>query len=135
MAALHHDASLPHRRPRLTVPSRNSRPAASVKKIEPAKKTALSAPGPTSCAKPGNGPMKKHAARPRIRRRSSAPRPAGWPAAGPTPARDLSGPHLEHGVDVTAALEAGYSKSAEPRRRAGPRGPPPARGRTRSPAG
>jgi hypothetical protein len=30
-----------------------------VKKIEPTKKTIPSAPDPTSCSNPGNGPMKK----------------------------------------------------------------------------
>jgi len=61
IAALHQDGSAPQRLPRLSVASRTSRPAASVKKIEPAKKTTPSAPGPTSCTKPGNGPMKKQA--------------------------------------------------------------------------
>jgi hypothetical protein len=32
-----------------------------VKKIEPTKKTIPSAPEPTSCSKPGKGPMRKHA--------------------------------------------------------------------------
>ena len=31
-----------------------------MKKIEPAKKTTPSAPGPTNWTNPGNGPMKKH---------------------------------------------------------------------------
>src|SRR5512132_1957655 len=34
--------------------------AADVKKIEPTKKTIPSAPEPTSCSKPGNGPTNKH---------------------------------------------------------------------------
>ena len=34
--------------------------AADVKKIEPTKKTIPSAPEPTSCSKPGNGPTRKH---------------------------------------------------------------------------
>src|SRR5262245_20061055 len=34
--------------------------AAEVKKIEPTKKTSPSAPEPTSCSNPGNGPTKKH---------------------------------------------------------------------------
>jgi hypothetical protein len=32
-----------------------------VKNTEPAKKTTPSAPAPTSCTNPGNGPMKKQA--------------------------------------------------------------------------
>ena len=59
IAALHQPASLV-RGPgtRLDV-CQSSVPAAAVKKIEPTKKTAASAPSPTSWAKPGNGPTKK----------------------------------------------------------------------------
>ena len=44
----------------LTV-SRYCSAAAEVKKSEPAKNTAASAPAPTSCTKPGNGPIAKQA--------------------------------------------------------------------------
>ena len=53
--ALHHDGSAPKRRPRLSVPSRTSRPPASVKKIEPAKKTTPSAPWADELHQPGEG--------------------------------------------------------------------------------
>ena len=91
--ALHQDGSSPKRRPRATVASRSSSVAASVKKIEPAKKTTASAPTPTSSTKPGKGPMKKHSeptAKPSAIARSQATLVAGrgpiasaWPITGP----------------------------------------------------
>lgn len=59
-AALHHEASA-NRRSSLSVVSRSSKPAASVKNTEPAKNTTPSAPWPTSWTTPGKGPMKKQA--------------------------------------------------------------------------
>ena len=50
-----------------------------VKKIEPAKNTAPSAPGPTSCTNPGNGATTKHTdptAKPMAIHRSQAARVA-----------------------------------------------------------
>src|SRR5829696_2785863 len=91
--ALHQEGSLPQRCPRLTVPSRSSRPAATVKKTEPVKKTAPSAPAPTSSMNPGNGPTTKHAdpiAKPAEIARSHALRVSGrgaklsaWPITDP----------------------------------------------------
>src|SRR5215208_5686626 len=93
VAALHQDGSAPHRRPRLSVASLSSRPAASVKKIEPAKKTTPSAPGPTRSTNPGNGPTKKHtdpAAKPTG---SSDPTWREQPGGAPEGARDRSRSH------------------------------------------
>ena len=79
-AALHQDG-FDAQRPRRSVASRSSSPAASVKNTEPAKKTTPSAPAPTSWTKPGNGPMKKHAepiAKPIAIQRSQTT-PVDWP--------------------------------------------------------
>ena len=94
MAALHHEGSRPQRRPRLRVPSRSSRAAASVKNTEPAKKTTPSAPAPTSWTKPGKGPMKKQAD-PAANPTAIRSQAAAWPAAGRRPARDRSSRPLE----------------------------------------
>jgi hypothetical protein len=54
IAALHQEGP-EAQRPKRSVPSRSSRPAASVKNTEPAKNTTPSAPAPTSWTKPGKG--------------------------------------------------------------------------------
>ena len=82
--------------PRLRVASRSSRPAARVKKIGAREEDNTVGPGPTSCTKPGNGPMKKQAdptAKPAAIKRSQPPcRTAG----GQRPVNDRSRPRPHH---------------------------------------
>ena len=55
------NASTRSRRRSTLTDSRYCSAAADVKNSEPAKNTAASAPAPTRCTKPGNGPTTKHA--------------------------------------------------------------------------
>jgi hypothetical protein len=71
--------------------------------MEPAKKTTPSAPDPTSCTNPGNGPMKKQAdpmAKPAAIHRSHAARATGRGApASEWPIKRAPGSH-RHSIRI-----------------------------------
>ena len=78
-----------------------------MKKIEPAKKTTPSAPGPTSCTNPGNGPMKKHAdpmAKPTAIQRSQA-------VLAKRPVRDGQRMADQDGTRIHREASCGYGRA------------------------